>query len=58
MEAAKEIERLRKTIALHAGDAMSLSNELDEWRGRALAAEEALANSSGIRNTEKGNENV
>lgn len=38
-----ENEQLRKTIQLHAGDAMSLSNELDEWRERALAAEAELA---------------
>lgn len=38
-----EIQRLREALQLHAGDVMSLSNELDEWRDRALAAEEALA---------------
>lgn len=38
-----ENERLRAALNLHAGDTMSLSNELDEWRARALAAEEALA---------------
>jgi chromosome segregation ATPase len=34
-----EIERLRRTLQLHAGDVASLSGELDEWRERALAAE-------------------
>lgn len=39
-EAADEIERLRNTLKLHAGDVMSLSNELEMWRERALAAEQ------------------
>ena len=42
-ETDHEIERLRNAIRIHAGDVMSLSNELEEWRSRALAAEAALA---------------
>lgn len=42
-ELARENERLRNLLQLHAGDVMSLTNELDEWRDRALVAEEALA---------------
>ena len=41
-----ENAQLRNTIKLHAGDNMSLSNELNEWRERALEAEATLAQSS------------
>lgn len=42
-DAITEIERLRQALQLHAGDCMSLSNELDQWRDRALVAEIELA---------------
>jgi chromosome segregation ATPase len=38
-ELLARIEALEAALKLHAGDTMSLSNELDEWRERALAAE-------------------
>jgi hypothetical protein len=42
-EAAERIEKLEREKQLHAGDTITLSNELDEWKGRAQDAERALA---------------
>lgn len=38
-----EVRRLNELRRLHAGDTLSLSNELEEWRTRALEAEARLA---------------
>jgi hypothetical protein len=37
-----EVERLKAKLKLHAGDTLSLSGELDDWRERACEAEAAL----------------
>jgi hypothetical protein len=39
----ERIEKLEREKQLHAGDTLSLSNELDEWKERAQDAERALA---------------